>query len=315
MKSTQLHLRPATYLDRPECPLCASDLRTVVWEFSVIPIVRCGKCGFMYSSRILDAGSLENYYKAEFGSERHRLGQQINAMVNSYIVSALLAPKRGARLLDVGSGYGYFVRRVIDGLGVDAEGVELSEGEASFAKTKLGIRVYNGPPESAPLPRDTFDIVTSFEVIEHVARPREFVALLASFLEPGGYLVICTDNFGSRAATRMGAAFPKWIPHSHVSHFESQTLRALVASLPGLDVTKEASFTPWELISRMIVRPKTRERPNEAFDLDETLATEMTGTLRMAALRRHLNPLWVRLTLRNDLAGSLMFIVARKRCA
>ena len=59
----------------------------------------------------------------------------------------------------------------------------------------------------------SFDLVTAFEVIEHVAYPRTFVEELEEYVKPGGQLLIMTDNFESKVVKDLGElAFPKWIP-------------------------------------------------------------------------------------------------------
>ena len=70
-------------------------------------------------------------------------------------------------------------------------------------------------------------------------------------------MIIMTDNFESRAAKSLGAKFPKWIPHSHISHFSPNTLQACIESVKGLSVSRWLSYTPWEL-SAFLKRLKAR---------------------------------------------------------
>ena len=70
--------------------------------------------------------------------------------------------------------------------------------------------------------------MTAFEVIEHTLNPVEFIREMTQYVKPGGRLLIMTDNFCSRRAQSLGAGFPKWIPHVHISHFSPVTLKSAI---------------------------------------------------------------------------------------
>ncbi|MGH8556769.1 MAG: class I SAM-dependent methyltransferase, partial [Methylococcales bacterium] len=214
------HKIHAVFLDRGGCPLCRSPHYSKHIDFPKVPVFKCADCGFIYSGKIMSQESLESYYKDSFGSDRHIKGQIINAKVNIAVVSRLLDLRKIENLLDVGCGYGFFIRNMLDQYKLhEAIGLELSDQEASYAIQKLKLDVRNCSVENSNLRHSSFDLVTSFEVIEHLVNPIEFLEKVAALVKPDGYLVIMTDNFESRIAVRMGAHFPKWIPHSHVSHF------------------------------------------------------------------------------------------------
>src|SRR5262249_45847993 len=148
----------------------------------------------------------------------------------------------------------------------------------------------------------TFDVVSCFEVIEHVAEPIGFVRELAALVRPGGHLLVMTDNFEAPAVRALRGGFPKWIPHSHVSHFSPETLRRCVEAVAGLTVERVASFTPWDMVARQWrARLKPPPPDDRAFDLAATLATEMSGDYRLYWLRYAVNPLWARWRLTGDL--------------
>jgi 2-polyprenyl-3-methyl-5-hydroxy-6-metoxy-1,4-benzoquinol methylase len=302
------------FYERASCALCGSPKRTVHRAFPDIPVVRCSTCGFLYSSRIMSAKTLEAYYRENFGSQRHLEGQIVNARTNAVALQRLLDLKTVKSWLDVGTGYGFLLKWLKERWGIRAEGVELSMQEANYAREELGLEVHSKLLSEAGLPQASFDVVSCFEVIEHISEPKAFLEELTRYLRPGGHLVVMTDNFESNAARTLKGSFPKWIPHTHVSHFGPESLRKCVQSVDGMKIEKEASYTPWDLIGRKYLSVLRPPVPDEkAYDVRAALATEMQRNYKLYKLRYVLNPLWTRIDLHRSLnGGALMYGIARK---
>lgn len=111
-------------------------------------------------------------------------------------VAASLAPLSGRRALDAGCGAGLLceplARLGAEVTGVDAAPENVAAARAHAQGSGLDISYVTG--ELAVLDIGTFDLVTSLEVIEHVADKRAFLASLAAVLEPGGLMVLSTPN-------------------------------------------------------------------------------------------------------------------------
>jgi len=294
---------------------CGSKERTTHRAFRDIPVVRCAHCGFLYSSRIMSAESMEAYYRENFGSQRHLQGQIVNARTNGIALARLLDLKNVSSWLDIGTGYGFLLKWLKEKWGIAAEGIELSSQEAAYAREMLGQKVHCKLLSQSGLLKERFDVVSCFEVIEHIPEPKAFVKEMADYIRPGGWLIVMTDNFESTAVHELKGSFPKWIPHTHVSHFGPGSLRACVNSVPGLKVEKEASYTPWDLLGRQYlsaVRPPAPD--DQAYDVRTALSTEMQRAYKLYQLRYILNPLWTRINLRRSLdGGALMYAVSRKQ--
>ena len=257
---------------------------------------------------------LSNYYRNNFGSKRHLDGQQVNARINAAVLKRLIGLSTIENWLDVGTGYGFLLEQLRKKYNIRVEGVELSTQEATWAQTHLSLPIHTKPLNETDLPKSAFDVVSSFEVIEHVADPRSFLVEMMEYVRPNGRLIVMTDNFESAAVTRLRARFPKWIPHTHVSHFSSSSLTKCIQSIKGLVLESAASYNPWDLVGRQWLSYLQKPIPDElAYDAEDALRTEMNKRYKFFHLRHALNPLWASLNLRHNLShGALMYAVCRR---
>lgn len=109
---------------------------------------------------------------------------------------ANFTPLADKRVLDVGCGAGLLCEPLarLGGAvtGIDAAVENIAAARAHAALSGLTIDYRAGGIEA--LAGETFDLVTSLEVIEHVATPDAFIAGLAAALAPGGLLILSTPN-------------------------------------------------------------------------------------------------------------------------
>jgi 2-polyprenyl-3-methyl-5-hydroxy-6-metoxy-1,4-benzoquinol methylase len=129
---------------------------------------------------------------------------------------------RGRSVLDWGcnSGYGLEVlaRSAADVAGLDVSPSALDAARARFAGRGVALALWN--ERDGPFPERTFDVVTCFQVLEHVSAYDTFFATMLSQLDANGTLVISTPN----AALRLGAGDTPWNPF-HYREFVAHELR------------------------------------------------------------------------------------------
>ncbi|MGD9689850.1 MAG: methyltransferase domain-containing protein [Phycisphaerales bacterium] len=306
---------PDGFVSRAACPLCDAgrERASVHIDFADIPVLKCGACGFIYPAFVMTPEGMKRYYREVFASPWHRKGQELNSFVNEAALRRLIDLRGVRTFLDVGTGYGFLLRRLSDRHGIDGVGTEPSVQEAAWGNEHLGVRIIERLVGEAGLAPASFDAVACFEVIEHVPDPRAFVAELASLCRPGGWVIINTDNFESAAVRRLGPRFAKWIPHSHVSDFSPATLKRCIESVPGLRVEATLSYTAWENALRAGLSRFQSPRPARAcFSLERELGREMNRTYRFWPMRVAAARAWFALTHSADPGGSMMYLAARK---
>lgn len=129
---------------------------------------------------------------------REILARRFNAALelNNRNVRALLDTNRDARLLDLGCDDGVWTVRLLDAVG-QVWGVEIVHEQAHKAAC-LGVRaVVADLARRLPFADQSFDVVHSNQVIEHVPDIDQFLSEMYRVLRPGGYVVISTENGSS----------------------------------------------------------------------------------------------------------------------
>jgi 2-polyprenyl-6-hydroxyphenyl methylase/3-demethylubiquinone-9 3-methyltransferase len=112
-----------------------------------------------------------------------------------------IRPLAGKRAIDVGCGAGLLAEPLCR-LGAEVTGVDAAEQNIQAAKIHAagaGLAIDYRHGELAALGLGQFDLVTSMEVIEHVADKQAFVAQLAASLAPDGLLILSTPNRTARS--------------------------------------------------------------------------------------------------------------------
>jgi len=140
---------------------------------------------------------------------------------------------RSGRLLDVGCAAGFFLAEAR--AHYEVQGVELSRWSSAYARERLGLPVITGTVSDADLPSAHFDVITLWDVIEHVPAPVPLLRSCARLLKPGGRLVLTTGDWGSAYAQAQGENWHLMTPPWHLTMFSRRTL-SLAAAQAGLKV-------------------------------------------------------------------------------
>ncbi len=130
-------------------------------------------------------------------------------------------PRQG-RLLDVGCAAGFFLAEARQHY--EVQGVELSQWSSAYARDRFSLPVFTGTLQEAALPAAHFDIITLWDVIEHVPDPVPLLAEAARVLRPGGRLVLSTGDWGSDYAQARGADWHLLAPPWHLTMFSRATM-------------------------------------------------------------------------------------------
>lgn len=243
---------PPDALEAVPCGLCGSESRELSFEEPPFSVVRCRDCGLVYvTPRLRDASLLEHVYDEGYwtsSAAKERGYTDYRADEPFYLRTyrrRLPIVRRHfdapGRVLDVGCAAGYFLR-VMAEEGWDVTGLEPSEQIRPTAQEAVGAdRVLGGLLEDAPFEAGSFDLVTFWDVIEHIP---DFVGALGrarALLAPGGKVLIETQNVSSRAARLLGRRWQHYKHAEHIYHFDPRSFGTALANA-GLRTVEN---TPW----------------------------------------------------------------------
>ncbi len=145
-----------------------------------------------------------------------------NALARLHTVS-----KTRGRLLDIGCYCGVFLNEAVQ-QGWEGEGLEPSVMHAIHARGRFGLRVVTDSLRDSTFLPEYFDVVTAFQVIEHLVEPVKALAIVHRILKPGGLVMIEAPNIDNLWVRVMGSRHRHFVD-DHVSYFTPRTLAILLS--------------------------------------------------------------------------------------
>ncbi len=197
-------------------------------------IVQCRHCGYVYANPRWDGEELIHAYEAvEDETYVHeRAGRELTFRKHLQHLEKHVGPADGRSLLDVGAYIGVFVEVALEA-GWQALGIEPSAWAVSVA-TARGLPVTQGTQETIRQAGRQFDVLTMWDVIEHLDDPAGELEASFKLLKPGGYLAVHTMDIDSLAARLLGERWP-WLMDMHIHYFSQDTLAQMLRAI-GFEV-------------------------------------------------------------------------------
>ena len=209
------------------CTACRNSKSTIILRKESLSLQKCLECGTIFLGEYSDVyvQELYDYYDKYANLGKEDVFDPITTSRCQELLSWFSRFGTGREVLDVGCGLGQFVE-VANRSGWIAEGLERSKGAVNFAR-RQGLAVRELDFLSGEIEPNSFDLVTLFEVIEHVPNPAEFLHRAGEVVRPGGLVYLTTPNFASLDRFLLGKDW-KIIHPEHLTYFTPRTLRDLV---------------------------------------------------------------------------------------
>lgn len=242
------------------CAICGQDLAELLFrpKSSPGPIVRCRRCRLVYVSpvenaravirdgpvlgkldpKVLTSADLRDVAgcwelsmlpakQAEWPAFR------LNAIIALDRIERYVQPP--GRLLDFGCGWGFFLG-VARERGWEPYGLEPLPGHAVHARARFGATVVTDILHDDTFPPDSFDVITAFQVLEHLPDPASDFGRLRRMLKPGGVILIEVPNIDTWSVRLLGPRHRHFV-QDHLTFFSARTL-ALLLEKHGFEVLR-----------------------------------------------------------------------------
>lgn len=178
---------------KKRCIICGRSDSTIVFKEFEIDVLKCRNCGHVFSSYPADQ-HYDGYFGKEVTSEDQFWWDKAHEKMYTDFCHRFIVGKSG-KLLDVGCGLGFFVKTISRYPRWQAFGYEVSRAAVEFATKRLRLeKIYCGRVEESHFPQKYFDIISMWDVIEHIPDPHPLLSYLSLIVKDDGILFLHTPN-------------------------------------------------------------------------------------------------------------------------
>lgn len=282
------------------CVICGCTSLRALARYQHAHLVRCAACRMVFAARIASETELQDHYE-DYGHAWQ--DSPITRERYRNLLDDFETERSTYRILDFGCGAGYFLEEA-RARGWETFGIEYSGLALEMARSKQ-LEVVAAPVGRDAFPEGYFDVVTAFEVFEHIADPSSVADVLAHVLRRDGLLYCTTPNFDALSRRLLG---PRWnvigYPE-HLCYFTPMTLRGWLArhgfaaesvGSTGISVSRLRGESPSTAAGS--ADPSADEQLREAIERSRVLALGKTTANEMLSILGLGDTLKARLRLR-----------------
>lgn len=202
------------------CFLCGNAKFNPIEMYAFAHLQRCASCGFVFAAPIPTLEELQTYYQ---NYPRDHEVSPITLKRYAELLEEFEPFRKTNRIIDVGCGDGHFLA-VAKTKGWEVFGTEYT-AEAVAVCEKKGIKMHTGALNRANYESESFDVITSFEVIEHINNPHEEIANFNAILRKKGLVYVTTPNFNSVSRNLLKEKWTIVEYPEHLSYYTPKTIR------------------------------------------------------------------------------------------
>lgn len=220
------------------CCVCGSGDFRFLFSKNGWRIETCRKCGFVFVNPRYDETQAAEIYNEEgwFFSGRSQDGkknyatEELASVQRAEKIVGKLRSMRGGptlSLLEIGCGLGY-VLDAAKKAGLIATGLDISKEAVAICQEK-NLEAHVGTlGDLIEKPTAGFDLITAFDVFEHICEPLAFLANIKKIAKPGALIAMSVPNVRCLAARIRGKRWSQFILPEHINYFVSSTIRRLL---------------------------------------------------------------------------------------
>lgn len=207
------------------CPVCnSSQVSELGGSYAHASLKKCVNCNFVFAGKIPSPELLEQHYS---GYPRNNQFSAITRKRYLELLNELEPYRKTNRIIDIGCGDGYFLQTAKE-KGWEVFGTEFTTDAVENCRSR-GISMFQGTAANIPADLE-FDVITTFEVIEHLNNGREFAQQVFDRLRTGGVFYFTTPNFNSLSRRRLKGDWRVIEYPEHLSYYTPNTAHLLLSN-------------------------------------------------------------------------------------
>ena len=229
-------------LKKSSCILCGSEESQLLFEIPDLWLdrfdvtahyVKCKECGLIYQS-VSSAHAKNEPYTSEYPPFIPSRDQFSDRGLKRRC-QVITQRKTSGTLLDIGSADGSFLDIMSGVYHWDVIGIEPDKDMAIHSQRELNLNVIHGTLADHHFEDRLFDVVTLWDVLEHLPNPKQALGEIRRILGDDGLIILRLPNYGSIDARIFGKCWAGWDSPRHLFVFTKQTLRQLLVE-SGFDI-------------------------------------------------------------------------------
>ena len=223
-----------------QCTICSSTRPRLLCRKDAAAYHTCPDCRAIFQHPPPPAGAMISYADTEYEQGVYRDYVKAREMKMEHFgrrLQLILPRVKRGRLLDIGCSCGYFMQ-VAAQSGFEVEGLEFSRVAIAAADPAVrphilcsSVDAFNG--------NGSYDLITAFDLIEHVPQPKEFLKKVRQLLAPEGYLAMSTPDSEHFLRYVMGVYWPMLQPMQHLTIFSRRAMRLALEEAGFADISFE----------------------------------------------------------------------------
>ena len=192
----------AEFVESRSCPTCGERTYTQIFTKNGGTYVKCGTCGLIYLNPVFKDDTLLTYYRNNNNSQAiaHDKEHVFYSKIYTLGLKMIEIYKSPGTILDIGCSSGFFLD-IAKNASWRTYGIELNRAEVKIAK-KRGHTIWEVPIEEINT-STKFDVITLWDVFEHIKNGPEYLAIIKNFLAPSGIIFFQLPNVKALAARIM----------------------------------------------------------------------------------------------------------------
>jgi 2-polyprenyl-3-methyl-5-hydroxy-6-metoxy-1,4-benzoquinol methylase len=305
------------------CYLCGSNslkiIRNKVRYDIRRNVLKCSNCGFVYLEE--KQINYDDYYKGDYRKlYTPNLGEKLTS---KQLFESLLPYQKyrveiakdlvhnDSTICDIGCSSGHFLHSM-KGIVKERIGIEFNQSDFEFVEQELKIKVFNEPIQKTNLKEKTFDLISSFHVLEHVEDPRDFLINARKYLKDSGYLLIEVPNVEDALLSlyRNQEYEDFWYREPHIYNFSIKSLNELMKQSgfvgESYTIQRYNIFNHFNWLMKGSPQSKMEDGMSEINIIDNSIKDELKNPFSEFFKKIDLD--YKKLLNENNLGDSIVFI-------